>query len=385
MKANRRLEAAPPYFLNDLVKLKHRLLAQGVDLIDFSLGDPDQPTPDAVLQRIAAAAETPANHRYPLFEGAGAFRAAMSDYYASRFQVQIDPEREVCALLGSKEGLAHLIWALVDPGDVCLIPDPGYPIYQAQVRFAGGIDYLMPLRAENGFLPDFAEIPAEILRRAKLMFLNYPNNPTGAGADLDFFARAVAFCRQHQIVLAHDHAYADTYFDGLQPPSVLAVPGAKETAVEFYSFSKPFNMAGWRLAAVVGNAQVLGALKTMKSNVDNGVCTAVQMGGVEALTNHPQRFISYMTGLYQRRRDIFVAGMQRLGYDLHVPQGSFYVWMKVPAGFTSAGWTEHVLERAKLLLGPGIGYGIYGEGYVRVALVQSEERTAEAIERMAGV
>lgn len=383
MELNRRLRSTPPYFLMDLIRLRDRLVSEGVDLVDFSLGDPDLPAPAPVVAAIQRAAADPRNHRYPAaVEGMPAFRRAMADYYARRFGVTLDPDREVCSLLGSKEGLAHLIWAVLDEGDVCLLPDPAYPIYLAQARIAGAAPHLMPLTAENGFLPDFEAIPPDVAARAKLMILNYPNNPTGAVADLAFFERAVAFCRRHGILLAHDNAYADNTFDGFSAPSVLEVPGAGAVAVEFYSFSKPFNMAGFRLAALVGNADAVGALRQMKTNTDNGVAWSVQHGGVAALSLDVPGWLSRLNGVYARRRDLMVSGLRAMGYAAPMIKGTFYLWLPVPQGFTAAGWTQHVLERAQVLLGPGVGYGEHGEGYVRIALTQPEERIQLALDRL---
>lgn len=383
MKAAQRLSRIPPYAFAELNAAKRELVAQGADLIDFGVGDPDQPTPGNIVAALVAEAGRPVNHRYPEYEGAPEFRTAMTSYYARRFGVTVDADRECVALIGSKEGLSHLIWAMVDPGDVVLVPDPAYPVYASQTLLAGGLPYPMPLRAENGFLPDLAAIPADVASRARLMFLNYPNNPTSAVAPLDFLACAVDFARRHDILLCHDAAYVEMTFDGYAAPSVLQVPGAMEVAVEAYSLSKPFNMTGWRLGAMLGNRVAIGALKAIKSNTDSGQFTAVQIAGAAALADDPTAFFSHMNAIYTARRDALLEGLRSVGLAPATPRGTFYVWCPVPSGETAAGFATALLRQAHVIAMPGSAFGAAGEGYVRFALTVDVEPTREAVARIA--
>ncbi|MCL6580349.1 MAG: LL-diaminopimelate aminotransferase [Firmicutes bacterium] len=383
MRKARRIERVPPYLFAEIDRKRREAEARGVDIISLGIGDPDVPTPDFVVDRLAREARDPATHCYPPYQGTSAFRQAVAGYYRSRFGVELDPEREVLALIGSKEGLAHLVWAFVDPGDAALVSDPGYPVYGIHTLLAGGEVIPVPLLPERGFLPDLEALAPEGLRRAKLLFLCYPNNPTAGTADLEFFRRAVAFAREHDLLLVHDSAYVEITFDGYEAPSVLQVEGAKEVAVEFGSLSKPFNMTGWRLGYVVGSREAVAALSIIKTNTDSGQFTAVQRAGVEALTNPASReFILKMRDIYQRRRDAAVRTLRRLGCPVEPPRGSFYLWAPVPQGFTSAGFAEHVLERAGVIVTPGSAYGARGEGYFRVSLTLPDERLEEALVRL---
>lgn len=378
----KRIGTIPPYLFAEIDRQREEAVARGVDVIDLGIGDPDQPTPDHVVERLCREAKNPAWHRYPSYIGALDFRQAAAGWVNGRFGVEVDPRGEVMTLIGSKEGIAHIVWAYVDPGDVALIPDPGYPVYKTHTLLTGGRPYLMPLREENGFLPDLDAIPADVARRAKLMFLNYPNNPTAAVADLAFFERAVDFCRRHDVLLCHDAAYTEVTYDGYVAPSILQVPGAKDVAVEFHSLSKPFNMTGWRLGFAAGNRDAVAALGIIKTNTDSGQFTAIQYAGIAALRETPAAFGQRMNALYARRRDLVVEALQKIGISVRKPKGAFYIWAPVPAGFTSAGFTAALLEQAGVIVAPGNGYGEYGEGYFRISLTTPDDRLQEAVARI---
>lgn len=382
MRTAHRIDQVPPYLFAQIDKKKAAVAARGVDIISLGIGDPDQPTPDNVVQAMIREVQNPKWHRYPDYDGSLEFRTAAAEFYQKRFGVEIDPRKEALALIGSKEGLAHIIWGFVDPGDYSLVPDPAYPVYKTHTILAGGRHYLMPLLRENDFLVDFEKIPEEVARKAKIMFLNYPNNPTAAVADLAFFERAVHFCKKHDILLVHDMAYSEMTYDGYRAPSVLQVPGAKEVAVEFWSFSKPYNMTGWRIAFAVGNAQAIGALGIIKTNTDSGQFTAIQFAAIKALRNTPPEFIKKMNEIYARRRDIAVDGFRSIGLEVEKPKGTFYLWVPVPRGYDSAGFTELILEKTGVVVVPGTGYGEYGQGFVRAALTVDEDRIKEAIRRI---
>ena len=384
MKTAARIAKLPPYLFAEIDKKRREALARGVDVISLGIGDPDQPSPDFVIDRLAREARDPATHRYPPYEGTRDFLQAVAGYYDRRFAVKLDPEAETLALIGSKEGLAHLVWAFVDRGDAALVSDPGYPVYGIHTLLAGGEVVPMPLLPERGFLPDLGAIHAADRRRATLMFLCYPNNPTAGTADLGFFREAVAFCRENDILLVHDSAYLELTFDGYEAPSILQVEGAKDVAIEFGSLSKPFNMTGWRLGYAVGNRKAIAALGVVKTNTDSGQFAAIQRAGVEALTNPGARgFIEKMRGVYARRRDIAVEALTRLGCPVVKPRGSFYVWAPVPKGHTSASFASHVLDTVGVIVTPGSAYGDWGEGYFRVSLTLADERLEEALRRLA--
>ncbi len=378
----KRIEAVPPYLFAEIDRKREAARARGVDVIDLGIGDPDRPTPDHIVERLRKEAGNPAWHRYPSYVGAMDFRKAVAEWYRRRFGVELDPAGEVMTLIGSKEGIAHIVWAYVDPGDVALIPDPGYPVYKTHTLLAGGRPHIMPLKAENGFLPDLDAIPADVARRARIMFLNYPNNPTAAVADLAFFERAVAFCREYGILLCHDAAYTENTYDGYVAPSILQVPGAREVAVEFHSLSKPFNMTGWRIGMAVGNRDAIASLGIIKTNTDSGQFTAIQYAGIAALLETPESFLRQMNALYARRRDLVCDALARIGIDVRKPKGAFYVWAPVPAGYTSAGFTEALLDQAGVIVAPGNGYGEHGEGFFRISLTTPDDRLAEAVERI---
>ncbi len=379
-----RIATVPPYLFAQIDKKKREVIERGVDVISLGIGDPDLPTPDFVVKRMQEEVANPKWHQYPDYDGSVEFRRAVAQFYKKRFGVDLDPVNEVLTLIGSKEGLAHIIWAYVDPGDVVLVPDPAYPVYKTQTGLAGGEVYTLPLKAENNYLPDLKSIPADVARRAKLLFVNYPNNPTGAVCTLDFYREAVAFCREYDILLVSDNAYSEMTFDGYQAPSALEVPGAKDICVEFWSLSKPFNMTGWRIAAAVGNADALyKGLGIIKTNLDSGQYTAVQMAAIEALI-HPDsdHFIQEMNQVYTRRRDIAVQGLRAAGLQAEPMKGTFYLWVPVPAGYTSASFATKMLEEAGVVVTPGNGYGEHGEGYVRISLCIKDERLQEAMTRI---
>ncbi len=376
-----RLKRLPPYLFAEIDRKKREVRARGVDVIDLGIGDPDLPTPPHIIQALQRAAEDPETHRYPSYEGMLAFRQAVADWYAKRFNVRLDPEQEVLTLIGSKEGTAHMPLAFVNPGDVVLVPDPGYPVYAAGTWFAGGEVHWMPLRRQNAFLPDLAAIPADTARRAKLMYLNYPNNPTAAVATREFFAGVVPFARSHGILVCHDLMYSELKFDGYEPPSILEIEGAREVAVEFHSLSKTYSMTGWRLGFCVGNASAVAGLGKIKTNVDSGVFQAVQHAGIAALTGSQESVEQYRR-TYQKRRDIAVGGLKALGWDVDIPKGTFFVWAPVPGGLDSRRFATRLLEEVGVVVTPGVGFGPSGEGFYRIALTVAEARLAEAMERL---
>ena len=381
IKLASRLDLLPPYLFAELDRLKKEVQQKGVDVISLGIGDPDLPTPPHIVEALKRTAELPVNHRYPDYQGLDRFREAAAAWYKRRFDVTLDPAREACALIGSKEGIANFPVAVVDPGDIVLIPDPGYPVYYSGCVFNGGEPYYMPLRRENAFLPDLGAIPAEIARRAKLMWLNYPNNPTAATAEPEFFRRAVKFALDNNIVLAHDIAYSEIAFDGYRAPSLLQIDGARECAVEFHSLSKTYSMTGWRVGFVVGNAQLVGGLGTVKTNIDSGVFQAVQEAAIAALTGSDEKLNEYCA-IYKQRRDLMVAALRALGLECDVPRATFYVWARVPKGYTSVSFTERVLKETGVVITPGSGFGKSGEGYVRFSLTVPSERLREAVGRI---
>ena len=376
-----RLKQLPPYLFAEIDRLKQEAVKRGADVIDLGVGDPDLPTPPHIVKRMAEAAQDARHHRYPSYEGMLLFREAAADWYGDRFGVLLDPATEVLTLIGSKEGIAHLPLAFIDPGDTVLIPDPGYPVYQAATVFAGGTPVALPLYPSNGFLPDLESIPLDVLRKAKMLFLNYPNNPTAAVAPEAFLAQAVAFARKHQLILCHDAAYSEMAFDGFRPASVLGIEGAKEVAIEYHSLSKTYNMTGWRIGFAVGSAQILAGLGRIKTNVDSGVFQAIQLAGIEALKG-PQDCVAAHCKVYQERRDVLVEGLNRLGWHVPRPRATFYVWIPVPSGTASTELAKRLLSEAGIVMTPGVGFGPHGEGFIRAALTVPVERIREAVERI---
>ncbi|NLJ86417.1 MAG: LL-diaminopimelate aminotransferase [Firmicutes bacterium] len=381
MKTAQRIRELPPYLFAEIDKKIAKAKAAGVDVINLGIGDPDRPTPPHIVERLQRAVEDPKTHRYPVYEGTLAFRQAVANWYQRLHQVEVDPINEVVALIGSKEGLAHISLCYVDPGDINLIPDPGYPAYSIGTMLAGGEMYRMPLLASNGFLPDFSNIPQDVAKRAKLMFLNYPNNPTGAVAPEEFYADAVAFAQKYDIIICHDAAYSEVAFDGYRPLSFLKIEGAKKVGIEFHSLSKTYNMTGWRLGWAAGNPEVIEALARVKSNIDSGVFSAVQVAGVEALSGS-QDSVAKMQEVYQERRDLVVEGLRDLGWDIEKPRAAIYVWVPVPPEYSATEFATVVLEKAGVVVTPGIGYGQYGEGFVRISLCVEKERIVTALERL---
>ncbi len=376
-----RLKQLPPYLFAELDRKKDEVKARGVDVIDVGVGDPDQPTPQHIIDSLCQAAKIPAHHRYPSYTGMNNFREAVSKWYEKRCGVKLHPLKEVVSLIGSKEGIAHIPLAFINPGDVALVPSPAYPVYKIATQFAGGEPYEMPLLKENDFLPDLNVIPENVLSKAKMMFLNYPNNPTAAPATPEFFAKVVAFANKHNIMVCHDFAYSEMAFDGYVPPSFLETPGAMEVGIEFHSLSKTYNMTGWRIGWAAGNHEIIGGLGQIKSNIDSGIFEAIQLAGIEAMTDD-ETWLAEMRKLYEERRDVVMKGMEVLGIKAKSPKATFYVWAEVPAGYTSASFVSHLLENAGIVATPGNGFGDPGEGYFRIALTVSSERLQEAVDRI---
>ncbi|MCK8601310.1 LL-diaminopimelate aminotransferase [Desulfoferrobacter suflitae] len=376
-----RLKRLPPYLFQEIDRLKAELLRNGVDVINLGVGDPDLPTPRHIIEKLQQTAEDPVNHQYPSYSGMNDFKVSIANWYQSRFGVELNPADEVLTLIGSKEGIAHLPLALINPGDLALVPTPAYPVYNVAVLFAGGESHFMPLVRENHFLPDLQAIAPDVARRAKLMFINYPNNPTGATAERDFFRKVVDFAKQYDVIVCHDAAYTEMAFDGYRPMSFLEVPGAKEVGIEFHSLSKTYNMTGWRIGSAVGNAQVIDALGQIKSNIDSGAFNAVQWAGIAAIEGD-QSCVAEMQKTYQERRDVLIAGLRRAGIEAQSPKATFYVWCPVPAGYSSKEFSSLLLKEAGIVTTPGSGFGEPGEGYIRLALTVSRERIEEAVERI---
>ena len=381
MRTAKRIEKLPPYLFAEIDRKVAEAKARGADIISFGVGDPDLPTPDPIVEALIEAAHDPGTHRYPSYTGMPEFRRAIADWYARRFEVKLDADAEVQPLVGSKEGIFHLPVAFIDPGDVALVPDPGYPVYETGTILAGGAPYFMPLLPENDFLPDLEMIPDDVLQRARVMWLNYPSNPTAATAERDFFARAVEFCAAHDLLLAHDAAYTEITFDGYVAPSVLEVDGAMEHAVEFHSLSKTYNMTGWRIGWVAGAPQAIEAMKRLKTNIDSGVFDAVQRAGIVALESSDEH-LRTVVERYRRRRDLLCDGLKSMGVVVEPPRGSIYLWVPVPEGHTSESFTKHLLDEVDIVVAPGNGYGPSGEGFVRFSLTLADDRLEQGVERL---
>ncbi len=376
-----RVKHLPPYLFATIDRMKQEALAKGADVIDLSIGDPDIPTPSHIVDAMKKAVENPEHHRYPSYEGMFSYRQAVASWYERRFGVKLDAKTEVLSLIGSKEGIGHIPFAFVNPGDAVLVPSPGYPVYPVATLFAGGESHLMPLKEENAYLPDFSAIPVSVLNRARLMFLNYPNNPTAAVASKDFYREAISLAAKYNIIICHDAAYSEVFYDGERPVSFLEIEGAKDVGIEFHSLSKTYNMTGWRIGYAVGNREVLAGLGKIKSNLDSGVFQAVQEASITAL-NTEDSMLSGIRMTYQERRDALCSGLNEIGLNAVKPKATFYVWTKVPSGFDSAGFVTHLLEKAAVLGTPGVGFGAPGEGYIRFALTQSVARIKEAVGRI---
>ena len=379
MRLAKRIEALPPYLFADIDKKIAAKRAQGVDVISLAIGDPDTPTPEHILRALHDAAKDPSTHQYPSYYGMPEFRRAIAAWYKRRFDVDLDADSEVQPLIGSKEGIAHIALAFVDPGDAVLVPDPGYPVYEVGTLFAGGDTVFVPLRSENRFLPDWDSIV--VPPSAKVLWLNYPNNPTAAVATLDDLAKGVDFAREHDLLLCYDNAYSEITFDGFVAPSVLQIPSAKDVAIEFHSLSKTYNMTGWRIGWACGSPTAVEALGRVKTNIDSGIWNAVQRAGIAALEG-PDSFLDDLRALYTRRRDLVVSTFNDLGWKLEAPKGSVYVWLPVPDGFDSASFASHLIEQAGVVVPAGRGYGPSGEGFVRVSLTTPDHRIEEGSERI---
>ncbi|HEX3034664.1 MAG TPA: LL-diaminopimelate aminotransferase [Thermodesulfobacteriota bacterium] len=381
LRWSKRIEELPPYLFAEIDAKKQEMKAKGVDLIDLGIGDPDIPTPKHIIDALKKAAEDPTNHRYPSYEGMLAFREAAANWYKQRFGVDLDPKTEVITLIGSKEGIAHTPLAFINPGDTVLVTDPGYPVYRVATTFAGGIPYSIPLLKKNNFLPDLDGIPEDVRRKAKLMFINYPNNPTSAVTDKEFFRKVVGFAHKHNIFICHDAAYTEVAFDGFKPPSFLEVDGAKEVGMEFHSLSKTFNMTGWRIGFAAGNSKAVAGLGKVKTNIDSGAFQAIQVAGIEALKNYSLG-MDERRKIYEERRNIFCKGLDDVGISYYPPMATFYVWFEVPNGTSSKEFTAKLLAESGIVVTPGVGFGKFGEGYIRVSITIGKEKLAEAVERL---
>ena len=381
MKLAQRVQDLPPYLFAAISKKIAEKRAAGVDVISFAIGDPDLPTPPHILDSLVEAARDPKNQGYPDSDGLPEYRKAVADWYERRFGLSFDPDTEVLPLIGSKEGIGHIPLCFVDPGDVALVPDPGYPVYPVAVQLAGGTAYSLPLTAERGFLPDFDAVPADIADKAKLLFINYPSNPTSAVADIAFFERVVAFAKQHDIVVVHDMAYSEIAYDEYVPPSFLEASGARDVGIEVHSLSKSYNMTGWRIGMAVGNADCIDALGRVKSNLDSGIPNAIQRMAITALEG-PQDSIREATAIYQRRRDTLVEAVRSAGLEVTPPKASLYLWCRLPDGTGSIDFAARLLDDTGVVVTPGVGYGEHGEGYVRLSLTLPDDRLEEGIERL---
>ena len=381
MKIAQKIETIPPYLFAEIDRKKEEAIKKGVDIINLGIGDPDQPTPNNVIEKLRESVQDPKTHNFPPYTGTVEFRQAVALWYKNRFGVDLDPDKEVMALIGSKEGIAHIFLAYIDPGDFSLIPDPGYPVYKTGTLFANGFPYIMPLLEANNFLPDLEEIDEEIAQKAKLMFINYPNNPTAAVANKDFFEKVAKFAKKYDILVCHDFAYSEMTFNGYKATSFLKVEGAKDVGIEFHSLSKTYNMTGWRLGFAVGNKEAISALSIIKTNIDSGVFKAIQEAGIEALTG-PQDNIEKMNKIYTRRRNVVINGLNKLGWNLKPTKATFYIWIPTLNKMNSMEFSNLLLEKTGIIVTPGIGYGEYGEGYVRIALTVDERRLEEAVKRL---
>ncbi len=379
MRQAQRIAALPPYLFAEIDRKVAVKKAEGVDVISLGIGDPVEPTPQHIIDKMLEQVKNPENHRYPSYYGMPAFRKTAAKWFEGRFGVPLDPDEEILPLIGSKEGLAHLYLALTDPGDKAIIPDPGYPVYHTGAILANAETINLPLLEKNNFLPDYSLISTEDAKAAKLLLLNYPNNPTSAIAGKNTWAEAVEFCKQYDIALISDSAYCDLTYDGYVAPSVLETPGAKDIAIELISLSKTYNMTGWRIAFAAGNKEILEALGRVKTNIDSGIFNAIQYAGMEALEG-PQDCVQEMIDIYSGRRDRMLARLEGLGWDVKACKGSVFLWMKVPDGYTSASFAEFVLEEAGVIVSPGSAYGPSGEGFIRMTMTLQDDRIDEAID-----
>ena len=378
---SKRLDKLPPYLFVELEKLKKQARAGGKDVIDLGVGDPDQPTPQSIVKALCEAVQEPSTHKYALDAGITELRQEIANWYKNRFGVKLDPDTEVLPLIGSKEGIAHIPLAFINPGDAALVPNPCYPPYRSGVIFAGGEVIDLPLLSENGFLPDLLKLGRGVARKAKLAFLNYPNNPTSGSCGKDFFASAVEFANKNNIIICHDAAYSEITYDGYVQPSFLEAAGAMEVGVEFHSLSKTYNMTGWRIGFACGNAAIIKELAKVKANIDSGIFTAIQRAGLAAL-RMPQSHLGNLRDMYQSRRDCLVDGLNSIGWQVEKPKATFYIWTRLPKGSDSTAFAKQLIEEAGVVATPGVGFGKYGEGFIRMALTVSEERMKEAVGRI---
>ena len=382
IRPSQRIAQLPPYLFAELERKVSERRKAGVDVISLGIGDPDLPSPDILVEEARRRIGDPATHQYPSNRGLEAFRQAVADFYLRRFGVELDPDREVLPLLGGKEGVAHVCFAMLDPGEVCLAADPGYPVYTSGTLLAGATPHLMPLTAGNAFLPDLDDLGRDVTDRANLLFCNYPNNPTGAVVEDDFFTRLAAFGVERGVPVVHDNAYSEITFDGYVAPSFLAAPGARDAGIEMFSWSKAYNMTGWRVGAAVGNADMIAALLKLKTNVDSGQFDAIQLAAARILGPEGDAHVEHMRGVYRRRRDLVIEALAAAGLEVAAPRGTIYIWAPVPDGHTSVSFAELVLEQADVVVSPGSAYGPNGEGYVRLSLTVADDRLREAVARI---
>ena len=379
IEISERLKKLPPYLFIEIDKKKKKLVEEGYDVISFGIGDPDMPTPPHIISAMKKAVENPKYHQYPLGKGMKEFRKAISNYYKKNYGVSLDYEEEICVLIGSKEGIAHFPLSFLNPGEVTLVPEPGYPVYQIGTILSGGKPFFLPLKEENNFLPDLTKIPKKILSKAKILYLNYPNNPTTAFASEEFLLETIKFCKKYNIILVYDAAYSEIYFEE-KPINFLSLPGAKEIGIEINSLSKTYNMTGWRIGWACGNKSLISGLAKLKENIDSGTFEAIQVAGISAL-NGSQECVRKLRNIYKKRRDIFADGLRKMGWAVNLPKGTFYFWVKIPSE-NSIEMANFLLEKAHIVSTPGIGFGPSGEGYLRFSLTLSEEKIKEGVKRM---
>jgi LL-diaminopimelate aminotransferase len=381
-KLSNNLSKLPKYLFAEIEEIRNKLISQGVDVIDLSIGDPDLPTPSPIIEALYQAAKDPANHKYPSYYGMIQFRKAAAEWYFRRFGVEFDPSKEVIALIGSKEGIAHIHWAFLNPGDYAIVPDPGYPVYNGATILAGGIPYKVPLKEENNFFPDFDSIPEEIAKKAKIMFVNYPNNPTSATATYEQLEKAVWFAKKYEIILCSDLAYSEIYQGNEKPISIFNIQSAKEIAIEFHSLSKTFNMTGWRIGFAIGNEDIVKGLGSIKSNVDSGVFNAIQIAGIRALQPDMEKYVEETRKIIENRKKNLTKALEEIGFKVYSSNSTFYIWVKNPEGFSSKEISTLLLNKTGIVVTPGNGFGEYGEGYFRISVTASDERIKEAVERI---
>ncbi|MFC1846049.1 LL-diaminopimelate aminotransferase [Chloroflexota bacterium] len=381
MQMSQRLDKLPPYLFVEINKKIAEKRAKGEDIISFAIGDPDIPTPQFIIDKICKEANNPVNHRYPETDGLPELSTAIAKWYRTRFNVGLDSKKEVLPLIGSKEGIGHVSFCLIDPGDIALVTDPGYPVYSTSTLLAGGQPYFVQLQEENNYIPDLDSIPSDIAKKAKVLWLNYPNNPTGAVADVEFFNNAIRFARENNLAICHDAPYTEVAFDGCNPPSIMQATGAKDVCIEFHSLSKTYNMTGWRIGMAVGNQELINALFRFKSNLDSGIPQAIQLAAIEALTGS-QEHIKERNLIYQKRRDKLVNALNEIGVKAKSPGAGFYIWTSVPDGYTSVSFTAELIDKAGVAVTPGTGYGSAGEGYIRLSITVPDDRLEEGINRL---